>query len=446
MVRAPLLARRTAALAVVAAAVAATFAAPAHAEPLDAEAASAAAWLAGEVDPTTGGVPGMIGTPDWGLTVDALIGLEAAGGDQRTIDLITETLKVHVRDYNSLDAWSEPGQRIAGATAKLLYAAVITGSDPEAFGEYDLRRETLDLIAGPELGPEHGRVKDEVFAPSVDGSNTFAQSLAVAGLARSGGVPQEAVDFLLDQQCSSGGFRLYPYAFGGGTVGGDCDSQGGSAVLDPDSTAMAVQALLSAAAHDSSAGAAEGAALGAEWLLGIQHDDGSFGGSGPTAAPNTNSTGLAGQALAATGHDEAAAEAAAWVAAHQITADDAGAASAEAGTIAYNGDSLAAARAEGIPVFQRDQWRRATAQAMLALSRVSLGDIGTVDPGPGTDPGDGDPPGDLSGPPKDSAAGPPRGTLPVTGSPVATVFGTGAALLVLGVVTLYITRREETTR
>ncbi|MFD0559771.1 prenyltransferase/squalene oxidase-like repeat protein [Stackebrandtia endophytica] len=407
-----------------------------------AEAVAAADWLAGEID-DAGGMPGMVGT-DWGLTIDALIALEATGAAPDVAQRITDGLKLHVRDYNSYDAWGQPGQRVAGATAKLLYAAVITDSDPAAFGEYDLRQETIDLIAGPEAGLEDGRVKDLVAAPSVDNSNTFGQSLAVLGLSRSGGVPQNAVDFLIDQQCSGGGFRLYPYAFGGSVVTGDCDEQGDAAVLDPDSTAMAVQALFTAAALDDVDGAEAAARKGADWLKSIQNGDGSFGGSGPTAAANTNSTGLAGQALAAAGYQVEADSAADWVRKHQLVADTAGAASAELGAIAYNGDSLTEARTNGIAQFQRDQWRRATPQAVLAVAQVSMGEIGIVTPTPhpgGGDDGETSP--TPSPTPSTGGTPPPMKQLPVTGNPVLTIAGFGAALVVAGLVTLHIARRKE---
>lgn len=409
-------------------------------------AVDAARWLADEID-DAGGMPGMVGT-DWGLTIDALIALEATGAAPDVAQRITDGLKIHVRDYNSHDAWGQPGQRIAGATAKLLYAAVVTGSDPEAFGDYDLRQETLDLIAGTEAGLEDGRVKDLVLAPSIDNSNTFGQSLAVLGLSRSGGVPQNAVDFLIDQQCSVGGFRLYPYAFGGSVVTGNCDEQGDAAVLDPDSTGMAVQALFAAAELGDVDGAEAAAKKGADWLKSIQKSDGSFGGSGPTAAPNTNSTGLAGQALAAAGHQAEADIAADWVKRHQLVADTAGAASADLGAIAYNGDSLAEARSNGIAQFQRDQWRRATPQAVLAVAQVSLGQIGLVTPTPSPNPGGGDDGGPSPSPtgPPNSSTGPtppPMAQLPVTGSPILTIAGVGAVLVVAGLMTLHIARRKE---
>ncbi|HEY1176924.1 MAG TPA: cell wall anchor protein, partial [Phytomonospora sp.] len=226
---------------------------------------AAAAWQAREVT-AEGFVPSGWGTADWGLTIDTLIALEATGADDAVAEKITETLKSRAYEYFSLDLWDTKGQRVAGATAKVLYAAVVSGADPESFGAYDMRAEVLALIAGSDKGAEEGRVKDKVTSGN-DNSNTFDQSLAVLGLARSGEVPKAAVDFLVDQQCSEGGFRLYPYAFGGSGVSGTCDDQA-DPVLDPDSTGMAVQALL-AAAGDGVEGADAAARKGADWLKSI---------------------------------------------------------------------------------------------------------------------------------------------------------------------------------
>ena len=72
-------------------------------------------------------------------------------------------------------------------------------------------------------------------------------------------------------------------------------------VSDPDATALAVQALIRVA------GAEDGDAQDGLDYLAVQQDDttGAVGGSGPTAAVNANSTGLAGQAFLAGGRANA---------------------------------------------------------------------------------------------------------------------------------------------
>ncbi|WP_422749825.1 cell wall anchor protein [Micromonospora sp. WMMD1219] len=345
--------------------------APAHVT----AARDAAAWLAGEF--TDGTLPGPFTPEDWGLTIDGLVALSATGVDAPTRQAATAQAAKHVRSYNSYDDWGIEGFTDGGATAKLLYAASAAGADPTDFGGYDLRAETLSLIAGADAGHQRGRITSRTTADSgPDASNTFDQSFAVLGLARSGDLPQDTVDFLLRQQCAAGGFRLYPDTADGPSS--SCDEQPGT-TLDVDSTAMAVQALL-AAAEDGATGAGDAARKGADWLVAQQHADGSFGGSGPTTGANSNSTGLAGQALAAAGRDDDAARAAKALAALQLTAGDGGAASADAGAIAYNTDGLTAATAGGITDTDRDQWRRATAQALLGLAQVPLGRIGLGTP------------------------------------------------------------------
>ena len=329
------------------------------------------AWLSGEL--TDGTLPGFAG-PDWGLSIDALLAF-AATGDDASANAVADQVAAHVRSYNSFDDFGQEGVRIAGATAKILVAALAVDRDVTDFGGYDLRQETLDLIAPASAGDNAGRARD---LGTADQSNTFAQSFAVLGLARTGGVPESAVEFLLRQQCSSGGFRLSPDQFG--TPAPTCDAAT-DPVLDPDSTAMAVQALLVSDVD----GADVAAAKGAGWLASIQHADGSFGGSGPTADANTNSTGLAAEALAATGHITEADQAADYIAAHQLSTANAGAANAELGAIAYNDASFDEAVASGLTDLARDQWRRAGAQAILGLAKVPLGALGkdqTPPPGP----------------------------------------------------------------
>lgn len=386
-------------LAAVAAAPLTVVAAP---DPHHAAAARAAAsWLADEF--TDGVLPGPFNPEDWGLTIDGVLALAATGVDPSTRQAATAQVAANVRAYNSYDHWGIEGFTDGGATAKLLYVASASSADPTDFGGYDLRAETLSLIAGADIDHQRGRITSATTPQTgPDPSNTFDQSFAVLGLTRSGGVPQDAVDFLIRQQCAAGGFRLYPDTANGPSP--SCDDQP-DATLDVDSTAMAVQALLSAA-EDGAAGAADAADAGADWLASQQHADGSFGGSGPTTGTNSNSTGLAGQALAAAGRDPEANEAAVALAALQLTAAGGGAAAAEAGAIAYNTDGLTAAVADGLADNDRDQWRRATAQALLGLAQVPLGRLG-LDPPP-------------TGQPTPTGTASPTASPTATGSPTPT--------------------------
>lgn len=427
----------------------------AEANPHAAAGVQAAKWLAGDL--VNNRMPGFMGT-DWGLTIDALFALSATGQPQAAA--VADAINADGAGFYTFPIDATKDAWIAGATAKTLTAAVTAGRDPKNFTGRDLRKATLDLVA-----PD-GQLRSKNTGN--DGSNTFDQSLGVIGLARSGGVPAEAVDFLVKQQCPAGGFRLGG-DFAGGSVSCTADKD-----IDPDSTGMAVQALLEAA---SVPGAKAAADKGAAYLAQIQRADGSFGGSGPTEASNTNSTGLVGQALAASGNTAAANRAADWVVTHQLTAQNAGKATGDLGALAYNKASLDDAAANAvdgkIPDMQRDQWRRAGAQALLTLAKLPLthspsgpGPDPGPDPGPGPDPTD--PPSETSVPsstPTSSSSAQPSASasstspglaaapknsggtqqkkLAQTGAPVAEVLVGGVVLIALGGGLLFAGRRRS---
>ncbi|BCJ64709.1 LPXTG cell wall anchor domain-containing protein [Polymorphospora rubra] len=365
--------------------------------PHSAQSAAAARWLAGQL--TDGRLPGPFAGTDWGLTIDALIALEAAGTEPAAADAVADAVAANVDSYATGGEWA-PDYLISGSMAKVLVAAVVAGRDPTSFGRHDMRARTLDLIRGADAGAVQGWIFDRYGDEPTQGGNLFAQSLAVLGLARSGGVPQPAVDFLIKQQCAAGGFRLSPATDGAACTSAPVAGQ----VQDVDTTAMAVQALLAADAAGAT-GARAAADTGIGWLLTHQKADGSFQGSAVTEYSNTNSTGLGGQALAAAGRTVEADKAADFVAAQQLTAAGGGAAAVHAGAIAYTPDALAAAISGGIAANETDQWRRATAQAALGLAKVSLAEIGTG----GTEPT-----------PSPTATPTPTGSASPTASPTGT--------------------------
>lgn len=394
----------------------------AEANPHAAAGTEAAKWLAGEL--VNNRLPGFMGT-EWGLTIDALFALSATGQSQAPA--VADAINADGAGFYTFKVESPPGSGkfvdawIGGATAKTLTAAVTAGRDTKTFTGRDIRQATLDLVA------KDGDVKGQLRSKNTgnDGTNTFDQSLAVIGLARSGGVPPEAADFLVKQQCPAGGFRL-DRSFANGPVNCVDDK-----TIDPDSTAMAVQALLEAD-KNGIPGAKAAADKGAAYLAQTQRADGSFGGSGPTVGSNTNSTGLIGQALAVAGNSAAANRAADWVMTHQVTAQNAGKATGELGALAYNKeafDDAAANAVDGkIPEMQRDQWRRAGAQALLALAKLPL----THSPsGPGPGPGPTDPPSESSDPsssaPPASSSNPGSSSQPTSTQPGASSSALAAA-------------------
>ena len=255
-------------------------------------AADAAAYLAATL---AGGVYDYFGAPDYGLTADAVLALDAQRhrpGDRRVGD---RCAREHVGDYAGSGA-----DVAAGALAKLLVVAVAQGADPTSFGGVDL------VAALTALQTPAGRFTDK-SSSGTDSSNTFGQGLAVLGLTRAGAAPSAATAYLLRQQCGTTG------AAGFRVVLADTPCPAGAAA-DVDASAVAIQALL--VAGDT---ADAGRAL--DWLESRQAGDGSFAGSPPTDVANANSTGLAAEALAAGGRSAAAAKGVTWLASLQHDCD-----------------------------------------------------------------------------------------------------------------------------
>lgn len=111
--------------------------------------------------------------------------------------------------------------------------------------------------------------------PTYDG--VWRQSLALLGQDAAGAVPaKKAVDWLVNQQCASGGFAAYR---------ADAKAACGKKTLvDSNSTAIAVQALAALGGHDDEATAA------VEWLESVQNKDGGWGymPGGPSDANSTS--------------------------------------------------------------------------------------------------------------------------------------------------------------
>ncbi len=319
-------------------------------------AGSAASWLAAELS-ANGNQLSNAGAIDWGLTADAALAITAVEGRGNTAAVATvDNVLAHFASYSSWDDIGPyPGVRLAGPTAKTLFISLAEGR-PATAGSVSVEAELRSLLVTS--GAQTGRYTDR-NTYSGDSSNGFSQALAILALARTATpAPNSAATFLLTQQCPAGGFRLT--YFGGGACTEDASA-------DTDASALAVQAL---ATVDQTTAVIDATARGIAWFLSIQNPTtGAFGGTGPTSAPNANSTGLIGQALRAGGQSAAADRAAAWVSSLQRIAPG-----ADAGAIGYDG----AAFATGIGTSTRDQWRRSTAQALFALGVASLSTIATT--------------------------------------------------------------------
>lgn len=308
-------------------------------------------WIAAELDANGGRLPSSFdpSATDWGLTIDAVLALHAGGQGSRAT-AAAGVVATNALSYVTGTDFGSPDDRYAGALAKLLLMVLAGGSDPSAVVGIDAESELRARMRTD--GAQAGRFSDaSAFG---DFSNGIGQALAVLALERTAvGVPTAAVDFLLAQQCPSGGFRV-AYDTGDG-CGSDSESS-------PDATAFAAMALASLPT-DTAVAAALVAAGG--WLVGSQAEDGSVAG-------NANSTGLAGAALRAGGLVAAANRAAAAVA--SLTLDS----GPEAGAIAFDAATRSAILTDGVT--DRDQLRRATTQGALGLGLSPYGLVGRAGP------------------------------------------------------------------
>lgn len=286
-------------------------------------------------------------SPDHGATVDAIYSLRAIDYDEASITEMTEAVTGAAEAYVTPD-----GAVYAGNAGKLVTLVTDTGGDPSDVGGLDAL-STLEQ----RVDDTTGRTSDQ--SEYGDYANTLGQTWAAKGLLNAGsGEADAAVDFLLQQQCEDGYFRQ-DFA-GAKDAEQGCDAGQGKPSVD--ATALFVVLMSEVAEDDDQVAAAIEAA--SEYLVSAQGDDGAFGGG--QLGANSNSTGLAGRALHLVGENEAAAEAATWIRAHQVPECE-GALAEESGAIAYDDAALTAGGENGLTDKTAHQWRLATAQALPAL-------------------------------------------------------------------------------
>ncbi len=192
-----------------------------------------------------------------GQSIDAILAVRAAGYDPR----------LDVKDGKTPVDWliaNAPSVTAAPSAAKAALGAKALSLDPKNVGG-------TNLIAVAQAGYN---AETGAYA-----SNAFSQSIAILGLACTGNqVGAKAADNLKAAAVSGGGWGF-----------------GGSA--DPDTTAIAIQALLAAGLPKTDPAIAAGFA----WLKANQGSDGGWG-FDPSAS-NTSSTAFAVQALLALGEN-----------------------------------------------------------------------------------------------------------------------------------------------
>lgn len=336
---------------------------PAYAaEPDTAPVAGGAAWMESQLEDGLL-VNDQFDFTDYGLTIDFALALNEVGREA-TVDTISAAIADNVASYTTgVDFGSD--DIYAGAVGKAAVLATIAGDDPAAYGGVDLIERLESLTS--ETAPIAGRIEDVTTFP--DSANVIGQGFAVRALTVTGSSEaRAATDFLLDQQCSDGYFRVFFESDKAAPEQGCVDGDEAGSGADVDATALTLVNLIESGGADPDVTAAIDS--GIAWLLDQQRADGAFGGSGAETAANSNSTGMAGWALAAAGESEAAAGAAGWVQDLQVTALGACSGSplgSDTGAIAYNDEAFTLGAQEGITEATADQWRRAIAQALPAL-------------------------------------------------------------------------------
>jgi hypothetical protein len=331
----------------------------------------AANWLSGQL---SNGLFVSGGYSDVGTTIWAARALEIEGGHAAAVSSIVTAVGQNLSGpsgymdadecYPVSDTCTVHGYYATPAANALVFAEaehqnVSSYNGVDVLGALKNRMITT--------GPSTGRIADD--SSYGDYANTIGQALAALGLTQAGDVSaQSALDFLLQQQCSAGYFRLN-FTTDKSATDQSCDggSASGASPADPDATAAVLLQLNQIANPSTAVENAIGSAK--TWLLHQQHADGSFNGGTSTNVPNANTTGLAGWALGELGNTEAARKAAVWVRQHQVqpltacpTKLD-----AEKGAIAYDDATMAAGRKNGIGSSQY-QWRLASAQATPVLN------------------------------------------------------------------------------
>jgi len=325
----------------------------------------AAEWLADEL--TNGLVVTTFG-PDFGLTLDTGMALSTVSGQGASVAAISAAIEPRLADYVG-DGTKES---YAGPLAKAAAFARTAKKNPTSYGGRnlvtELEQRTADATTGtaPNTSPNPlaGRIADK--SEYGDFANVVGQSYAVRALTLANSSEAGAArDFLLKQQCASGYFRLNfdkP-----ATPSQSCTEGVAGSEADPDTTSLAVINLVESG--DKTPAVSAALAKAGTWLAARQRNSGAIRGGAGTAQINTNSTALGGYALGLLKNRDAALKAALWVRKNQpvdkykcrtaLTKDT--------GAVAYRKDRATGAKTSGIPAGARDEWRRATAQAILGL-------------------------------------------------------------------------------
>lgn len=323
----------------------------------------AADWLADEL--TDGLMVGKFG-PDFGLTIDTGLALSSAGNGA-AVTAINSAFEPRVAEYVG-DGTKES---YAGPLAKAATFARAAKENPTDYGTVNLLTRLEERTADASAGATAGRISDK--SGFGDFANVVGQSYAVRALSLANSQEAGAArDFLLKQQCPSGFFRLNFDKPASATQ--SCAEGVAGSEADPDVTSIAVINLIES--RDNSQAVKDALAKAGSWLAARQRGSGAFRGGSGTAVVNTNSTSLGGYALGLLKNRTAALKAAIWV--RKLQPVDKfkcrTALTKDTGAVAYRKEAVASAKTAGITSDARDEWRRATAQAVLGLQFAPASD------------------------------------------------------------------------
>ncbi|HEX4191377.1 MAG TPA: hypothetical protein VHZ06_10325 [Marmoricola sp.] len=350
---------------------AALLSAPAQAATQPQPVTQAADWLAGQL------TNGLIHNPnydggfdDYGLSIDTAMALDAVGGHDADVHAIGNAIRDNYYNYITPSLEFNDPTSYGGAIAKALVIAQVADTlpanyDSTVLGDLESQVATAAPIAGRIQNV--GETDFNTGLPT-DSANVVSQGLTARALVTAGASDaSDALDFLLEQQCTGANQGFFRLDLTADKAASDqtCGGASPAATPDIDTTALV---MLDLQAIPASPAITTSLTQAATWLKAQQAADGSFD------SDNANSTGLAAWAL---GASPEATKAADWLRDHQADNTDACTKLAgSVGAIAFDDASLAAGRANGIPTTDvengiQDQFRRATSQALPALQYVS---------------------------------------------------------------------------
>lgn len=270
---------------------AASAAAPTSSAPVKtaiADLPGAATYLTGQL---TGGdhVDDGSGGNSYPQSVNVALGLAALGGQDATLRKLVTALQAHIADYVYSDGTSAPPAPDAAANLALLDE--VTGGDPSAL---------LTALTGNVCTAAGSSGACTAAGDFHGAAHPHTQALAILALVRGGVTPPAATVSRLERiQCTDGSFA------------GLMRNPGDACDPDVSTTATAILALKGVS------GAEAVVSRAVEYLDGAQQIDGSYLPHPGASGGDTGTTGLAAQALLATGHTSQAGTAANWLAGRQ---------------------------------------------------------------------------------------------------------------------------------